>query len=138
MSLPNIPNITPVITVTSEEAKNLLLSSIAMEEIGLSHILNAEGEKIQCFLKTKDVDLNSALLLNKSVNNTLKTVLKSQLLLQLKLEDVISMGDDLTNSPPKKCTCSNCHGQVSLKKCTCSNCHGKVGLKKCTCSNCHG
>ncbi|MGR6008320.1 hypothetical protein ACT7CZ_05390 [Bacillus cereus] len=47
MSLPNIPDIEPHITLTREEVINLLLSSIAMEEIGLSHLINAEAEKIK-------------------------------------------------------------------------------------------
>ena len=50
MSLPNIPNITPDITLSRCETLNLLLSSVAMEEIGLSHILQAEAERIQMFL----------------------------------------------------------------------------------------
>lgn len=49
MSLPNIPNITPKISLERCDTINLLLSSIALEEIGLSHILNAEGEKLQYF-----------------------------------------------------------------------------------------
>ncbi|WYT59869.1 hypothetical protein MHH28_12825 [Paenibacillus sp. FSL K6-1217] len=47
MSNPNIPNITPSITLSREDAVNLLFSSIAMEMLGLAHILNAEGEAIQ-------------------------------------------------------------------------------------------
>ncbi|MEM5611349.1 hypothetical protein AAHB63_16715 [Bacillus thuringiensis] len=54
MSLPNLPDITPDISLTRQEVINLLLSSIAMEEIGLSHILNAEGEKLQHFMKQKN------------------------------------------------------------------------------------
>ncbi|WP_236686903.1 hypothetical protein [Ornithinibacillus contaminans] len=91
MSLPNIPNITPNISLTRHETINLLLSSIALEEIGLSHILNAEGEKIQSFLKMKHASLSELLLINKSINDTLKTVVKSQLLLSLKLEETASI-----------------------------------------------
>ncbi|MED0970837.1 hypothetical protein [Bacillus paramycoides] len=40
MSQANIPNITPTITLTREDAINLLLSSIALEELGLAHIIN--------------------------------------------------------------------------------------------------
>jgi hypothetical protein len=50
MSLPNIPNITPIIDIDREEAITMLLASIAMEEMGLSHFINAEGEKIQYVL----------------------------------------------------------------------------------------
>lgn len=45
MSQANIPNITPTITITTIDAVNLLLASIALEEIGLAHIINAEAEK---------------------------------------------------------------------------------------------
>ncbi|MFQ6341187.1 collagen-like protein, partial [Bacillus sp. AF62] len=52
MSQPNLPDITPDISLTREEAINLLLSSIAMQELGLAHIINAEGEKLQYALGT--------------------------------------------------------------------------------------
>lgn len=52
MSQANIPNITPEISLTRDDAINLLLSSIAMEQIALSHILHAEGEKLQFVLGT--------------------------------------------------------------------------------------
>ena len=50
MSMPNFPTISPAIT--REDAVNQILSSIAMEELGLSHIINAEGEKLQYVLGT--------------------------------------------------------------------------------------
>lgn len=50
MSMPafaeNLPN------VGREAAINQIFATIAMEELGLSHILNAEGEKIQFALGT--------------------------------------------------------------------------------------
>ncbi|WP_340024819.1 hypothetical protein MHI24_06755 [Paenibacillus sp. FSL K6-1096] len=52
MSNPNIPNISPTVTLTRDDVINLLLSSIAMEELALAHIINAEGEKIQFVLGT--------------------------------------------------------------------------------------
>ena len=42
MSLPSFPVVNP--PIEREDAVNQILSSIAMEELGLSHILNAEGE----------------------------------------------------------------------------------------------
>ena len=45
MSLPSFPTADP--PIQREDAVNQILSSIAMEELGLSHILNAEGEKLQ-------------------------------------------------------------------------------------------
>ncbi len=106
MSLPKIPDINPSVTVTQSDAVNLLLSSIAMEEIGLSHIINAEGEKIQFILGTltdgsgaaiegpENVTVSDVLNVNRSVDNTLKNVTRNQLLLQLKLEDVMEMMDE--------------------------------------------
>lgn len=52
LSQANIPNITPTITLTRDDAISLLLYSIAMEELGISRIINAEGEKLQFVLGT--------------------------------------------------------------------------------------
>lgn len=82
MSQSNIPNITPVITVSRDDAINLLLSSIAMEELGLSHIINAEGEKLQYVLGTlpgltgPGATLSDLLLMNESVRSTLQDLTK--------------------------------------------------------------
>ncbi|MET3210200.1 UNVERIFIED_CONTAM: hypothetical protein ABIC26_003148 [Paenibacillus sp. PvR008] len=47
MSMPGIPDINPLISLTRKEVIHMILASIAMEEMGLSNILHAEGEKIQ-------------------------------------------------------------------------------------------
>ncbi|MDQ0418021.1 hypothetical protein J2Z48_002210 [Croceifilum oryzae] len=52
MSQANIPNITPTISITREDSINLLLTSIALEELSLSQILYTEGEKLQYVLGT--------------------------------------------------------------------------------------
>ncbi|QBG55751.1 hypothetical protein D2M30_1421 [Bacillus amyloliquefaciens] len=94
MSLPNIPNITPDITLSRCETLNLLLSSVAMEEIGLSHILQAEAERIQTFLGASgEPTLGELSAINRSTERLLRTVMKSQLLLQTKLEDIIYLQD---------------------------------------------
>ncbi|WP_309296670.1 hypothetical protein [Paenibacillus sp. L3-i20] len=65
-----------------DDAINLLLSSIAMEELGLSHILNAEGEKIQYILGTLPgvsspiSTISDVLLINSSVRDTIREVTK--------------------------------------------------------------
>lgn len=92
MSFPNIPNVTPTINVNRTEVINLLLASIAFEELGLAHIINAEAEKIQFALGTipnllPATTISELLSVNNSVNTTLRTVLKTQMLLQFKLED---------------------------------------------------
>lgn len=92
MSLPNIPDMNPQIDVSKEDAVNLLLISIAMEEMGLSHIINAEGEKIQAAIEKckSKYDLED---INESVNGTLRNLIKKEMLLQFKLEDVADMID---------------------------------------------
>ncbi|WP_212508844.1 hypothetical protein [Litoribacterium kuwaitense] len=106
MSLPNIPNITPTISLSRCESIDLLLSSIALEEMALSHILNAEGEKLQAFLKNDPKCLNDYLRINENVNQTLKTIIKSQIMLQLKLEDVMTIDSQHHCDCTRKKTCS--------------------------------
>lgn len=96
MSLPNIPNITPIVTVTRDQAINLLLSSIALEELGLAHILNAEGEKIQFVLGTLPgvttpfiPTVSDLLLVNTSVQATMQNAIQKEMLLQFKLESIL-------------------------------------------------
>lgn len=90
MSMPNIPDINPKIDIDLKDSINLLLASIALEELGLAHIINAEGEKIQCFTDDK-CDKHDLICIDKVVNDTLKNVIKTQMLLQFKLEEVIDL-----------------------------------------------
>ncbi len=99
MSQANIPNITPSISVTRSESATLLLASIAMEELALAHIMNAEAEKIQYVLGTLDsklpppakVTLTNLLEVNRSVRQTLHDVVLKEVLLQLKLSSVLEL-----------------------------------------------
>jgi hypothetical protein len=96
LSQANLPNITPSITITRDDAINLLLSSIALEELGLSHVINAEGEKLQFVLGTlpgvtgPTVTISDLLNVNDSVRETLKTVTQKELLLQNKLDSILT------------------------------------------------
>lgn len=114
MSLPTVPDITPKMNLDRCSTINLLLSSIALEEIGLSHILNAEGEKLQLFIKKGSIDLCGFIKLNDSVNKTLRSVVKSQMLLQFKLEDVVTLDDKSHCSCKHHCNCE--HKNHSKKK----------------------
>ena len=97
MSMPRIPDLEPKITVKREDAINLLIMSIALEEIGLSHIINSEAEKVQSVLGTlncqrvKDPTVTDLKEINYSVNETLKTVAKNQALLVKKLEMILKI-----------------------------------------------
>ncbi len=81
MSMPSIPNIDPSIGVTRDDAINLILSSIGMEELSLAHILNAEAEKIQFALGTLETATEAASLddimkVNSSAKKMLRDVIK--------------------------------------------------------------
>ena len=96
MSQANIPNITPTITINRDDAINLLLASIALEELGLAHIINAEAEKIQYVLGTLPgltpaATLGQILAVNERVQDMLELVIKKELLLESKLKQVIKV-----------------------------------------------
>ncbi|WP_238354028.1 hypothetical protein [Paenibacillus sp. 23TSA30-6] len=87
--MPGIPDINPLISLTRKEVIHMILASIAMEEMGLSSTLHAEGEKIQRFVNDEDVCLQDILQLNRSVERVLRGMVNNQILLQHKLEDVL-------------------------------------------------
>lgn len=94
MSQANLPNITPSISLTRDDAVNLLLTSIALEELGLSHIINAEGEKVQYVLGTipgvlsPEATVADVLDVNSSVISTLNSIGMQEMLLQSKLSRI--------------------------------------------------
>lgn len=65
-----------------------LLESIALQEAGIAHIINAEGEKIQAILEMQNVTVSDLIALNESVANVLKKVTKLEMLLEFKLEEI--------------------------------------------------
>ncbi|MFJ8268107.1 hypothetical protein [Peribacillus asahii] len=96
MSMPSIPK-EPHRPNRKEVAIDLL-ESIALEEIALSHIMNAEAEKIQAFVgkhlnfpthpESRDI-----IKFNKGVNQLLETIVMKEWLLLKKLENVMEFMD---------------------------------------------
>lgn len=97
MSMPafvdEIPN------VGREDAINQLIASVALEELALSHILNAEGEKIQFAVGTLQipdrglsggVTIANLVELNNSVARTLEAVAATETALYQKLATVLA------------------------------------------------
>lgn len=93
MGMPNIPDIDPCINLSYYDTIKLLITSIALEELSLSHILNAEGDKLQLGLKMAK-NLNDLFSLNNHINKTLRNIVKNQLLLHMKLEDTMELFND--------------------------------------------
>lgn len=72
----------------------MILASIAMQEMGISHILNAEAEKLQYVLGTlrnkplTPAELSEIRKVNCSARDTIKELLRLEMLLQAKLDTV--------------------------------------------------
>lgn len=81
--------------INRDDVVNQILSSIAMEELGLAHILNAEGEKIQYVLGTlpgvtgPNATIQDLLCMNKSIQNTLQAIAGNQLFLLQKMQNAL-------------------------------------------------
>lgn len=88
----------PVITasnVTRCQAITDIIESIALEQTALSHILNAEGEKLQKIILNATT-ADEMLTANKSVRDLVNSIMRLQMVLQSKL--------DLF----EECLCSSC------------------------------
>ena len=93
MSLPRFPDTSGL---SREDVINQIISSIAMEELALSHILNAEGEKLQYILGTlpgacsHESSIEDVLAANESIKNVLEAAAENQRALSEKLKMALS------------------------------------------------
>lgn len=97
MSMPKFSENPPI---SREDAITEIIASIAMEELALSHIINAEGEKIQYVLGTipgitgPSASIEDLLLINESVRETLDSIADIQSLLTEKLKYTLEDNKD--------------------------------------------
>lgn len=75
-------------------AASSLVQSIALEETAISHILNAEGEKIQKVLSLHTCDPDQILEVNRSVESMIEKVTSLELVLKSKLDLIIPILED--------------------------------------------
>jgi hypothetical protein len=94
VSLPHFPDLPDHFTYEKSIAQ--ILTSIAMEEIGLSHVINAEGEKIQYILGTLEGSrpptpptIDQVIEINQTVRDTLQQVAFNQMFLSAKMADAL-------------------------------------------------
>lgn len=73
-------------TITREDAIGEIIESIAMEESSLSHILNAESEKIMAVVGNPNSTAEQLLAVNRSVKSTIGTITRLEATLQAKLD----------------------------------------------------
>lgn len=96
MSMPQVPDLDFDISIDREDSINLVMASIAVQSLALAHILNAEGEKLQYVLGTLEgsdpgeVTICDIMAINESVDRTLRDVIKTEILLQFKMENALS------------------------------------------------
>lgn len=79
-----MPIITPG-TGTRCQAITDIISSVALEQAAISHILNAEGEKIQKIV-AEDNTAEDMLMINNSVKSMVNAITRLEMILQGKLE----------------------------------------------------
>lgn len=93
MSMPKFPEFDS--DITCEYALNMILVSIAMEELALSHLINAEGEKLQYALGTLETSrgnkhsLDEILAVNQSINCLMDSVAQNQMILKNKMDKAL-------------------------------------------------
>lgn len=91
---PPTPDPTPCV-VSSEDAFNQIIASISMEKLALSHVINAEGEKIQYILGTLegteplDLTIEEILEVNNSAKDVLDAVAQMESILSIKLTNTL-------------------------------------------------
>lgn len=117
MSMPAFPE--NGTDITQDQALNMILASIAMEELGLSHIINAEGEKLQYVLGTLPgrhgscASTQEVLEVNNSISTLLEVVMQNQLVLKSKLSRVLDAKAKCNDTCPPccgRCGCCGCCG----------------------------
>jgi len=104
LSLPVFP---PMNEGSVENSIYQILSSIAMEELALSHILNAEGEKLQYVLGTLDeselpvpLTIDEIIDINQSVKDMVQQVGFTQMLLLGKMTEALRAYEKSGENPP--------------------------------------
>ena len=82
-------------------AASSLLQSIALEETAISHILNAEGEKLQKAISLS-CDLKDLIEINKAVGDMVDKLTTLETIMKTKLDFRKPILDDCDKKPPKK------------------------------------
>lgn len=91
-----VPVITPS-TTTREQAITDIIESVALEETALSHILNAEGEKLQRIFAFDNITPETVLAANHSVESTVNAIAGPESVLEMKLR----LFTDCACNPPR-------------------------------------
>jgi hypothetical protein len=132
MSMPKIPDINPNICLHFGDVINLLLASIALEEIALANVINAESEKLCVTLHNLDecCCIKDLISLNESVEKVLYEVGNIESLFVTKTKLIGQMAFDHKNilmDPHKEENCYKCHEQDKYSSHCCDKYKNKGG-----------
>ena len=88
-----------------------LLESIALEEMAISHILNAEGEKLQSVIssyKNNQTNICGLTKVTNNVNQTISNLIMKEWLLLSKFNNIKDYSFNI-NKSKKGCSCDYCN-----------------------------
>lgn len=80
----SMPSIIPSITSRCQAITDII-ESIALEQAGISHILNAEGEKLQRVINMPDITIEELVDINSSVQSLVASITALETVFQAKL-----------------------------------------------------
>ena len=83
-------------------AASSILQSIALQEAGLAHIINAEGEKIQKAVAMDCIETTELIEVNKSVEEMIEKITALEIILKSKLDKVTPLLKDCDKPKPPK------------------------------------
>ena len=129
MSMPNIPDINPEISICFADVIKLLLASIALEEVSLANIMTVESEKLSYFLNDCcSMDSKKDIFkINECIERVLQNVEKIESLLIEKMKLIMKIYD-FNNSCNMEVLSNNCY-EEEKQECNCNcNCN-------CNCMN---
>lgn len=78
-----------------------VLQSIALQEAGLAHIINAEGEKIQKVVSMCDTTIEDLIETNASVESLIEKITSLELVLKNKIDSIAPILKDCNHKHPK-------------------------------------
>lgn len=81
-----------------------LLQSIALEETAISHILNAEGEKLQKAIAMEHCDHKNLIEVNQSVENMVEKITNLEMVLKSKIDLIKPILDDCDKKSHPLCS----------------------------------
>jgi len=97
MSIPNIPDINPKISLDIDDVIKLMLSSISFMQISLANLVTEESETLEFVMSKKDdyCTMDELLVLNKSIEKVINDVSSIESLLISKLKYIREIQEEI-------------------------------------------